>query len=322
VIYHGQSFKYLEEQIRHKNLMTRSEKHMSPSEPRYSVIIPTLNEADMIEETIRSAKSQRLEIEIIVVDGGSVDRTTTLASKEAWWVVQSPKGRGVQCNVGARLASGDVLLFLHADTVLPTGAFKLLTEYFSNPGIQIGSFRLRFDEPNWLLSTYGFFTRWDSLFTRFGDQCIVIRKSFFEELGGFPDWPILEDVHLLRIARRRTKIPSFPARVKTSSRRFLRMGIVRCQLRNGCLILQYLLGVSPEKLAYQYASEHLLHQSFLRIFGRIVFGAIRNLTLQTKQTAAKGYRFLGRRTDSPAHLKSLQESQSTKIPDLSKALRK
>jgi rSAM/selenodomain-associated transferase 2 len=255
--------------------MNVSASYGSTLEPGFSVIIPSLNEADWIENAIRSVKARDPEVEIIVVDGGSVDCTARLALHEGVPVLPSPRGRGIQCNAGARVASGDILAFLHADTMLPSGAFKLLAEYFSNPEIQIGTFRLQFDKPGWLLRFYGFFTRWDSLFTRFGDQCIVIRRSFFEELGGFPDWQLFEDVHLLRLARQRTKIHSFRARVESSSRRFLRMGLIRCQLLNAWLILQYLLGISPERLASRYASRQLLPPGFLRSMGYTVLGVMR-----------------------------------------------
>jgi len=91
------------------------------------------------------------------------------------------------------------------------------------------------------------------MFTRFGDQCIVIRKSFFNEIGGFPDWPLFEDVHLLRLARRHTKIISLPSAVITSARRFEARGIIKTQLVNGFLLLLYLFGVSPTLLANWYA---------------------------------------------------------------------
>ena len=220
--------------------------------PTFSVIVPALNEAARIVSAIRSVTSQKATVEVLVVDGGSADLTVSLARREGVRVAYSQSGRGIQCNAGARRASGDILIFLHADSCLSNDAFKTLSQYFSNPSVQIGTFRLKFDHPHWLLCFYAACTRFDSVFTRFGDQCIVVRKSFFESMGGFPEWQLLEDVHLLRRARRVTKIYSFPTPVITSARRFLRMGVVRCQLINGWLILQYLLGVAPAQLAQQY----------------------------------------------------------------------
>lgn len=233
-------------------LERRAMSQLNPTSLRFSVIIPALNEAERIVSAIGSVTRQRAEVEVIVADGGSDDLTVALAQREGARVVFSQPGRGVQCNAGSRAASGDILIFLHADTRLPNGAFDLLNQHFANPKVQIGTFRLQFDHRHWLLRFYAAFTRCDSIFTRFGDQGIVVRKSFFESIGGFPEWPLLEDVHLLRQARRITKIHSFPARVVTSARRFLRLGPVRCQLINGWLILQYLLGRSPSQLAAQY----------------------------------------------------------------------
>ena len=224
---------------------------LSP-ENDFSIIIPTLNEHAWVKKTILHTRSLNSTVEIIVADGGSSDGTVKIARNLGAKLIESDCGRGNQCNCGASLASGRILIFLHADTLLPANAFNLLSQYFQDERIQIGTFRLAFDQPNPLLRAYCFFTRFDSIFTRFGDQCIVVRKSFFETLGRFPNWPLFEDVHLLRNARKCTKVVSFPATVETSARRFLKVGIVKTQLINGWLILQYLLGVSPTKLVMQY----------------------------------------------------------------------
>jgi len=218
----------------------------------FSVIIPTLNEAARISRTIRHVRELYPAVEIIVADGGSDDGTVEQSLQESAKIVVSCCGRGNQCNAGARQASGEILLFLHADTSLPNQAFDLLTRYFNNPQIRIGTFRLKFDRDKWILGIYAYFSRFDSIFTRFGDQCIVVRRAFFEEIGGFPEWPLFEDVHFLRQARKRTRIISFPAEVNTSARRFIEIGIIRTQLINGWLVLKYLCGVSPDKLAEQY----------------------------------------------------------------------
>jgi rSAM/selenodomain-associated transferase 2 len=220
---------------------------------KFTVIIPTLNEVKFILTTIQRIRDLDESVQIIIADGESSDETVQLSQKAKVEVVFSKRGRGSQCNAGAAKASGDVLLFLHADTLLPENAFELLTNYFRDRNIQIGTFRLAFDSSKAMLRFYCSFTKFDSMFTRFGDQCIVIRKSFFHEIGGFPDWPLFEDVHLLRLARRKTKVISFPSQVITSARRFMSRGIVRTQILNGFLLLLYLIGVSPILLANWYA---------------------------------------------------------------------
>lgn len=218
----------------------------------FSVIIPTLNEEQSVAAAIRQVRRLHPSAQIIVVDGGSRDATVAEARALSAQVLCGPCGRGRQCNLGAAQATGSLLLFLHADTRLPDNAFEILRRRFANPAVKIGTFRLSFDHPGLLLSLYAAFARFDSIFTRFGDQCIVVRKSFLQELGGFPEWPLFEDVHLLRMARRRTRIHSFPAAVVTSARRFQQLGAVRTQLLNGWLVALYLLGTSPEVLARKY----------------------------------------------------------------------
>jgi rSAM/selenodomain-associated transferase 2 len=218
----------------------------------FTVIIPTLNEASYIQNTIQRIREMNESVQIIVADGESSDDTVQICRRAKTEVVFSKRGRGSQCNAGAAKASGDVLIFLHADTLLPENTFQLLGNYFSDDNIKIGTFRLAFDSPNALLRFYCLFTRFDSIFTRFGDQCIVIRKSFFNQIGGFPDWPLFEDVHLLRLARCKTKIISFPSRVVTSARRFMTRGIIRTQILNAFLLLLYFCRVSPTLLASWY----------------------------------------------------------------------
>jgi rSAM/selenodomain-associated transferase 2 len=219
-----------------------------------SVIIPTWNEEAHIGDAISSIRNLSSNVQIIVADGGSTDETIPIARDLGAEFVVSGRGRGVQCNAGARSAKSKLLMFLHADTVLARNAFTVLSEFFHEEDIQIGTFRLRFDHDHWMLRFYSAFTRYDSLFTRFGDQCIVVRKSFFESIGGFPDWPLFEDVHFLRLARRKTSVVSFPTTVTTSARRFLKIGIVRTQMINVALFSAYLLGASPQKLQVIYES--------------------------------------------------------------------
>jgi rSAM/selenodomain-associated transferase 2 len=219
---------------------------------KYSIIIPVLNEASVLRICIHRVRSQQPDAEIIVVDGGSEDESRSIAVEEDVILLQSNQGRGVQCNAGAARASGEILLFLHADTILPENAFTLIDQTMNQKDEQIATFRIAFDNPHWLLQAYAYFSRFDSVFTRFADQCIVIRSTFFESIGRFPDWPIFEDVELLRNARRFTSIVSLNATAITSARRFLHNGIVKQQFSNAVLVARYLLGASPHDLALSY----------------------------------------------------------------------
>ena len=225
---------------------------MEREQIRFSVIVPAINEAGMIEPCIRHVQQIAPAMEIIVADGGSDDGTAGRAWAAGARVCYAPRGRGTQCNAGANLATGNVLLFLHADTRLPANAFALLRREFADRRVQVGTFRLTFDTSHWLYDIYTFFSRFDSVFTSFGDQCIVIRRSFFSRIGGFPDWPLFEDVRLLQKARARAAVRSFPAAITTSARRFEREGVLRQSLRNSWYVLQYLCGCSPETLAARY----------------------------------------------------------------------
>lgn len=218
----------------------------------FSVVVPALNEERFITGTVRHLFAMNPGVEVVVADGGSSDGTVQMAWDAGARVIQGRFGRGRQMNAGAAETAGDVLIFLHADTRLPANAFSLLQVAFARPQMQVGTFRLGFDERHWLLALYTFFSRFDSLLTTFGDQCVVIRRTFFYDLGEFPDWPLFEDVALLQVARRKTRVHSFPAQVVTSARRFRRGGIIRHSLRNAWYVAQYLAGVSPHRLAARY----------------------------------------------------------------------
>jgi len=218
----------------------------------YSVIIPALNEADRISRCIQQIRVLQSHAEIIVADGGSADSTVEIAQQMGALVVRDGRGRGTQCNAGTRKARGKILLFLHADTILPVDAFQILDRSFNNDDVKIGTFRLIFDDPHPLLKLYAKFSCFDSILTRFGDQGIAVRSTFLDRLGGFQDWPLFEDVRLFQDARQLTRIYSFPAAVTTSARRYLQNGIIRQQLMNLWVMIQYLWGIPPELLAQRY----------------------------------------------------------------------
>ena len=220
-----------------------------------SVIIPTLNEAARLAATLDRVRIALPRAELIVADGGSTDGTAGIALANGAQLVPAARGRGRQLAAGANVAHGKLLLFLHADTLLPVNAADVLARAFADRRTQIGSFRLAFDHGGWFLRMSAWFTRFDSVFTRFGDQAIVMRRDYYGQLGGFPPWPLFEDVELLRRARRRTRIVSFPASVTTSARRFQHRGHYRQQWCNGWLLLRFLAGISPHQLAREYRTE-------------------------------------------------------------------
>ncbi len=217
-----------------------------------SIIIPTFNAQSTLGACLQAVREYLPQAEVIVVDGGSQDGTVSVARTYLARVVHSARGRGPQCNAGASQASREVFLFLHADTLVTASVQEALQQFLSESQQQIGTFKMIFDEPNWLLRFYSTMTRFDSIFTKFGDQGIVVRRNFFNSLGGFPNWPLFEDVHLLRGARVQTRIHSLAAVVKTSAVRFRANGFLRQQVFNFFLILRYLRGESPFVLAQCY----------------------------------------------------------------------
>ena len=234
----------------------------------FSVIIPTLNEAEAIGACIAHINSGQSNVEIIVVDGGSSDDTVAIAESAGVKVVHTGPCRGLQCNYGAATAAGEILIFLHADTILPDGAFDCLSQIFSKDEVKIGNFEIVFDTKHWFLRFLSFLSRHDMGFFRFGDQGIVICKSLFDKLGGFPNWTLFEDFQLIRAARKETRIHRFPIAVVTSARRFVKNGIIRQQVKNVYFTIQYLLGVPPWRLAEKYYGNRRKSDKSLIVFLR------------------------------------------------------
>jgi len=218
----------------------------------FSVIIPALNEEKGIGHCIAAVWALAPEVEVIVVDGGSEDGTVQVVQQTGAMLCHSAQGRGPQCNAGARAASGEVLLFLHADTFLPAQAFDLLQTTFQEARVQVAKFQIQFDQYHWTLATCAKFSRFDTILTSFGDQGIVVRRPFFDHIGGFPNWPIYEDVRFFQQARRHTRVHVLPAQVTSSARRFVEGGFYRQLLRNLTFMGRYLLGVTPQRIAELY----------------------------------------------------------------------
>ncbi len=220
---------------------------------KISVIIPALNEAKGILPCLHSVKNQPGEFELLVIDGGSVDGTVEAVRPHAR-LVHSERGRAAQMNSGARHSTGEVLLFLHADSHLPPGAFPVLERVLSDPRIVGGTFRLRFNSDKFLLQLIAFFSRFKLRYFHYGDQGIFVRRSVFEKLNGFAEMPFMEDVDFLRRLRGAGQVALLEQPITTSARRFLEHGIIRQQSMNIILVIFYLLGATPENPKRWYES--------------------------------------------------------------------
>jgi len=189
------------------------------------------------------------------VDGGSTDATAATAARfPRVRLLASPRGRARQMNAGARVARGDVLLFLHADTLLPAGALAALEAGLDDPGVVAGRFDVRFDNPRPVFRMIAWFmnqrSRWSGIST--GDQAIFVRREVFEALGGYPDMPLMEDVELCRRLKRRGRLAALRLCVTTSARKWEREGAVRTILLMWTLRLLYTVGVPPARLHRWY----------------------------------------------------------------------
>jgi rSAM/selenodomain-associated transferase 2 len=217
-----------------------------------SVIIPTLNEEGCIAETIRQLRRQQPH-EIIVVDGGSTDATCARVA-EANRLLHSPRGRAVQLNLGAAHATGDVLLFLHADCSLEDGALEEAQRLLTPPDVAAGCFTMRVAAHGWLYRSIDFCAttraRWAGLV--YGDQGLFLRRALFERLHGFPPIRLMEDFFFSRSLRRSGRILVAARRIFVSPRRWQRQGIIRQTLRNWALTALAIGGVSPDRLAAFY----------------------------------------------------------------------
>ena len=219
-----------------------------------SVVIPVLNEEKTLAATVRALLALRPH-EILVVDGGSDDQTRDLCASLNVKLIPSARGRARQMNEGARLASGDILLFLHSDTRLPESALTDIKSALGDERCPGGRFDVELEGRHWMLKIIGALINFRSRVTRVGtgDQAIFARREAFVRLGGYPDIPLMEDIAFCRALKRLGRIACLRSRVITSARRWESEGVWLTVVRMWTLKFLYLAGVSPARLKRFYA---------------------------------------------------------------------
>jgi rSAM/selenodomain-associated transferase 2 len=219
----------------------------------FSVIIPTLLEERALPETLAHLNVFQEIAEVIVVDAGSNDATRAIARAAGARVLCTARGRGQQLNAGALAARNDNLLFLHADCRLPRNAFAAIGEVFAR-GQSAGLFAIDFGSAHPILAAMSFLSRWPSPWTEFGEGALFMQRGAYQEVGGFPDWPLMEDVEMLRRLRRAGRLTRARGTVQASPRRFFDQGVARQTLRNLCVYTLFRLGISPHRLVRLYTA--------------------------------------------------------------------
>ena len=225
-----------------------------------AVVIPTLNEERVLSRTLLAVRQLRFD-EVVLVDGGSRDRTVSIAQGQLQGLGLQPatvlvaeQGRARQMNAGARATQSGVLLFLHADTLLPPETRKEMERVLENPKYVGGWFDVRFEDDRgwaWLVSRLmNWRSRWSGIAT--GDQAIFVRRSVFDDLGGFADVPLMEDVELTRRLKRAGSMAALRSQVTTSFRRWDQQGAPRTILQMWFLRFLYWVGVPPKMLQQFY----------------------------------------------------------------------
>ncbi len=225
----------------------------SPASSLVSVIIPTLNEERVLAVTLQRARQLGV-CEIIVVDGGSTDETRVVATRHADVVVSARRGRAAQMNAGAERTRGDILLFLHADTLVPNGFAEAVIAACAASDVIGGRFDVDLQPSSPLIRLTGELMNQRSRLTRIatGDQAIFIRRDVFAQLGGYADIPLMEDIDLSRRMKRAGRIACLPQRVTTSTRRWQKHGVIKTILTMWILRVLYFCGASPARLRRLY----------------------------------------------------------------------
>jgi rSAM/selenodomain-associated transferase 2 len=225
---------------------------------KLSIIMPVFNEAETIALALDALAGLRaLGTELIVVDGGSRDATVQRARLRADRVISGPRGRALQMNAGATRASGDVLLFLHADTRLPADADHVVLNGLERSGRSWGRFDVSIAGKHRLLFLVAWLMRLRSRLSGIatGDQAIFVRRAAFQSVGGFPELPLMEDIALCKRLKKLGRPLCLRNRVVTSGRRWEKNGVLSTIGLMWRLRIAYFFGADPRALARQYGYE-------------------------------------------------------------------
>jgi len=225
----------------------------APSPKMLSIILPVFNEGEQLQHYLLALQELRsADCEIIAVDGGSTDSSLALLQQYCDQVITSSQGRSIQMNTGAAAAQGEILLFLHADTLLPKHSKTLITQALENA--DWGRFDVKLDSHGAMYRVISTLMNWRSRLSKIctGDQALFFNKSFFLDLGGYPDTPLMEDIAICKTARSMGRFVALKNKVRTSARRWQKHGLWRTILLMWELRLRYFLGQSPSSLARRY----------------------------------------------------------------------
>ena len=214
-----------------------------------------LNEAAAIASTLGACRRGAPDAEIVVVDGGSIDASVAIAQPLCDTVIGASRGRAHQMNAGARESHGGVLVFVHADTTVPSSFAADIASALSDPAVVGGRFDVRLDSSALPYRIIGAMISVRSRISRTGsgDQAIFVRRDVFDRLGGFPELELCEDLEFARRLKRAGRVACLRARVTTSARRWSRDGVIRTVVRMWLIRAMYLMGVAPARLKRMYS---------------------------------------------------------------------